>query len=93
MTNLFGGKVDLANASLVHSSLYLPQASRLLLMNKGLGSDLRGQSWGLCLGKAHRRSLHCATLCRKSLPRKSIHTEIPPLRSPEFLSGLVALAN
>jgi hypothetical protein len=42
---------------------------------------------------AHSRSLHYAALCRKSLPRKSIHTEIPPLRSPEFLSRLVALAN
>ncbi len=52
-----------------------------VLMNKmagaGFASSLGGPWFG---GKAHRRSLHFATLSRKTFPRKSIHTEIPPLR-------------
>ncbi len=52
-------------------------ASMNKMAGAGFASSLVGPWFG---GEAHRRSLHCATLSRKTFPRKSIHTEIPPLR-------------
>jgi hypothetical protein len=41
----------------------------------------------------NRRTLHFATLCRKTYPGKDVNTEISPLRSPIFPVELVGVGN